>query len=79
MWDTIKKMEYRAQAKLPGAAEALEARLSDRMELPLQGLSGEKLYLTGLTQLREKASELEIMYQALSEHRGVKDTILLDA
>ena len=69
MWDTIKKMEYRAQAKLPGAAEELEARLSDRMELPLQGLSGEKLYLTGMTQLR-KAEELEIMYQALPEHRG---------
>lgn len=79
MWDTIRKMEYRAQAKLPGAAEALQARLADRMELPLQGLSGEKLYLTGVTQLREKAAELELMYQALPEHRGVKDTILLDA
>lgn len=79
MWDTIKKMEYRVQAKLPGAADALKARLTDRMELPLPGLLGEKLYLTGVTQLREKAAELEIMYQALPEHRDVKDTILLDA
>lgn len=79
MWDTIKKMEYRAQAKLPGAVDALKARLADRMELPLPGLLDEKLYLTGITQLREKAAELEIMYQALPEHRGVKDTILLDA
>lgn len=79
MWDTIKKMEYRVQAKLPGAEDALKARLADRMELPLAGLSGEKLYLTGVTQLREKAAELDIMYQALPEHRGVQDTILLDA
>lgn len=79
MWETIKKLEYRVLAKLPGAEAALKARLTDRMELPLRGLSGEKLYLTGVTQLREKAAELELMYRSSPEHRGVKDTILLDA
>ena len=54
-------------------------RLTDRMELPLLGLSGEKLYLTGVTALRKKAAELDALYDQLPAHRGVKDTILLDA
>ena len=79
MWDTIKKLEYRAQANLPGAQEELSSRLTDRMELPLSGLLGEKLYLTGVSQLKSKAAELDILYRQLPEHRGVRDTILLDA
>ena len=79
MWDTIKKLEYRAQANLPGAKEELSSRLTDRMELPLSGLLGEKLYLTGVSQLKSKAAELDILYRQLPEHRGVRDTILLDA
>lgn len=79
MWDTIEKLEYRVRANLPGAKEELETRMTDRLELPLPGLRGEKLYLTGITQLRSKATELEILYQQLPEHRGVRDNILLDA
>ena len=60
MWDTIKKLEYRAQANLPGAKEELTSRLTDRMELPLSGLLGEKLYLTGVSQLNTKATELDL-------------------
>lgn len=79
MWDSIKKLEYRAAANLSGAKAELDSRLADRMELPLPGLHGEKLYLTGMTQLRKKAAEMDILYQKLPEHRGVKDTVLLDA
>lgn len=66
MWDTIKKLEYRAQANLPGAKEELTSRLTDRMELPLSGLLGEKLYLTGVSQLNTKATELDTRKIALT-------------
>ena len=79
MWDTIQKLEYRARANIEGAQQELNMRLTDRMELPLLGLSGEKLYLTGVTALRKKAAELDALYDQLPAHRGVKDTILLDA
>ena len=79
MWDTIQKLEYRVRANIEGAQQELNMRLTDRMELPLLGLSGEKLYLTGVTALRKKAAELDALYDQLPAHRGVKDTILLDA
>lgn len=79
MWDTIQKLEYRAKANIADARAELDARLSDRMELPLPGIHGEKLYLTGITLLRKRAAELNALYDQLSTHRGVKDTILLDA
>lgn len=79
MWDTIQKLEYRAAAKLPDAQKELDTRLADRMELPLCGLHGEKLYLTGVQRLREKAKQLETLYRNVPKQRGVKETILLDA
>ena len=79
MWDTIQKLEYRVRANIEGAQQELNMRLTDRMELPLLGLNGEKLYLTGLAALRKKAMELDALYEQLPAHRGVKDTILLDA
>lgn len=79
MFDTIQKLKYRANAGIATAQDELNSRLNDRMELPLPGLHGEKLYLTGVMALREKAAELNAMYKKLPAHRGVKDTILLDA
>lgn len=79
MFDAIQKLKYRASAGITQAQEELNSRLNDRMELPLPGLHGEKLYLTGVTALREKAAVLNAMYEKLPAHRGVKDTILLDA
>ena len=79
MFDTIQKLKYRANAGIAVAQDELNNRLSDRMVLPLSGLHGEKLYLTGVTALREKAAELNAMYDKLPANRGVKDTILLDA
>lgn len=79
MFDTIQKLKYRANAGIAQAREELDTRLRDRMELPLPGLHGEKLYLTGMAALRERAAQLNAMYEKLPAHRGVKDTILLDA
>ena len=79
MFDTIQKLKYRANAGIAAAQDELNNRLNDRMELPLPGLHGEKLYLTGVTALREKTAELKAMYDKLPVNRGVKDTILLDA
>lgn len=79
MWDTIQKLEYRAKANIAGAQEELNARLTDRLELPLVGLHGEKLYLTGISDLRKRQAELNVLYHQLPVHRGVKDIILLDA
>ena len=79
MFDTIQKLKYRANAGIVAAQDELNIRLNDLMELPLPGLHGEKLYLTGVAALREKAAELDAMYEKIPVHRGVKDTILLDA
>lgn len=79
MWNSIPKLEYRARANIAGAQQELHMRLTDRTELPLTGLYGEKLYLTGISALRKKAEELDRLYEQLPAHRGVKDTILLDA
>lgn len=79
MWDTLQKLEYRANAGLAKAKAELERRQSDRMVLPLPGIHGEKLYLTGVEQLRNRCTELNQLYDQLPEHRGFKDTILLDA
>lgn len=79
MFDTIQKLKYRAHAGLAQAKEELNNRLADRMELPLIGLHGEKLYLTGVSELKKKAAELQVLYNQIPAHRGVKDTILLDA
>ncbi len=79
MLDTIKDWEYKAKAGVPGAKEYLETRLSDRMELPLLGIHGEKLYLTGVQELTEKTRMLDFLYEDTPIHRGAKDVILLDA
>jgi len=79
MWDTLQKLRYRANANIADAVEELNNRLNDRVELPLPGIHGEKLFLTGVQSLRARAAELDVLYKKLPVHRGVKDTILLDA
>lgn len=79
MCDTIQKLEYRVRANIVGAKEELNIRLTDRVKLPLAGLNGENLYLTGMSALRNKAEELDALYAQLPANRGVKDTIILDA
>ena len=78
-FDPIQKLKYRANVGVAQAQAELADRLGDRVELPLPGLHGEKLYLTGYTVLRQKAAELDAMYDKLPAHRGVRETILLDA
>lgn len=79
MLRTIRKMQYRALANVPGAKAELEVRLHDRLELPLSGIHNEKLYLTGISQLEQKAVELRAMYDQLPKKRGMADRIVLDA
>ena len=56
MWDTIQKLEYRARAGIADAHEELNTRLTDRLELPLSGLHGEKLFLTGVCYVSNKVA-----------------------
>lgn len=79
MWDTIQKLEYREKANIAEAKLELQERLSDRVELPLPGIHGEKLFLTGASKLRKRSAELNTLYENQSLPRGVKDVILLDA
>ncbi len=79
MWDTIQKLEYRSRAGILDAKQELEQRLSDKAELPLPGIHGEKLILTGVTKLRKRSAELNALYENLTLPHGVKETILLDA
>lgn len=78
-WDTLQKLRYRASAGIPNAQAELDYRLSDRLEIPLSGLHGEKLYLTGFTALQKKSEHLKLMYEMVPSCRGIKETILLDA
>lgn len=79
MWDTIQKLEYRKKANIPEAAEELQQRLSDRVLLPLPGIHGEKLFLTGISKLRKRSVDLTALYERQSLPWGVRDILLLDA
>ena len=61
MWDTIQKLEYRSKAGILDARQELERRLSDQAELPLPGIHGEKLILTGVTKLCKRSTELNAL------------------
>lgn len=78
-WDTIQKLTYRANAGIPAAQAELHDRLHDRVALPLAGLKGETLYLTGYSALCRKADELNLLYEKVPVHHGHKEMILLDA
>lgn len=79
MWDTIQKLTYRAKADIPKAAAELEERLRDRRELPLSGIHGERLYLTGPIKLEWRAIQLRTMYEQLPDCKNAASNILLDA
>lgn len=79
MWDSIQNLRFRAGANIMKAQEEMNIRLNDRMELPLPGIHGERLFLTGASNLRKRATELTKIYESLPDHHGVQDTILLDA
>ena len=79
MLDIIQKLTYRAKANIPNAAAALKERLCDRRELPLDGIHGERLFLTGVSQLEQQAAQLQVLYGQLPTCRNSGDNILLDA
>ena len=79
MLDTIQKLTYRAKANIPNAAAALKERLCDRQELSLAGIHGERLFLTGVSQLEQRAAQLQVLYGQLPTCRNSGDNILLDA
>ncbi len=78
-WDTIQKTKYRAEAGITVAREELDCRLEDRVEIPLPGIHGEKLYLTGYSPLLQKAESLELLYNKLPKRRGVQEYVILEA
>lgn len=79
MLDSIQKLTYRAKANIPNAAVELKERLCDRRELPLAGIHGERLYLTSVSQLEQRAAQLQVLYVQLPTCRNSGDNILLDA
>ena len=79
MLDTIQKLTYRAKANIPNATVELKERLCDRRELPLSSIHGERLLLTGVSQLEQRAAQLQVLYEQLPTFRNSGDNILLDA
>lgn len=77
--ETLKRLAYKAQMHIDSASGALEARIHDRVLLPLPGLNGEKLYLTGVAELTQRASLLEALYQKIPARHAYAATVLLDA
>lgn len=79
MWEAMKKVEYRAKAGIAQAQSELEQRRADRMAIPLPGIRGECLYLTGAEALKAQAQQLDALYEKLPNRRGAQSMILLDA
>jgi len=77
--DTIQNLTYRAKANIAKAAAELEERLHERRELPLAGIHGERLYLSGATKLEWRAAQLRTMYEQLPDCKNAVANILLDA
>ena len=82
MWDTIQKLEYRAEAGILDAKQELEQRLSDKAELPLPGIH---VILTGVDKLRKRSAELNALYKLWDkvvdrvwENPGQKGTLYRD-
>ncbi|MCR5625198.1 MAG: Fic family protein [Lachnospiraceae bacterium] len=77
--DTLEKLDYRIKAGIKEAEAEKEKRLKDRIKLPLQGLNGEKLYLTGIEYLNIRVNELKEIYINVPASQRVSSVILLDA
>ena len=77
--DTFEKLEYRIKAGITEAKDEKERRLSDRLKLPLEGLHGEQVYITGLKELTKKAQQLRKVYEDVPKSNRVVSVILLDA
>lgn len=77
--DTFEKLEYRIKAGITEAAREKEKRLRNRLRLPLEGLDGERIYLTGLNELEDKAKKLRMLYQEVPESLRISSVVLLDA
>ena len=79
MLDTIQKLTYRAKANIPHAVVELDERLCDRRELPLAGIHGERLYLTGVSQLEQRTAQLQMLYDQIPQCNRSAASVLLDA
>lgn len=77
--DTFEKLEYKIKAGIKEASIEKEMRLKDRIELPLEGLHGEKLYITGYSELEKKVKNIKAMYENVPESYRVVAVVLLDA
>ena len=75
--ETLKRLAYKAQMHIALASGALEARMNDRVLLPLPGLNGEKLYLTGMAELTQRTAMLETLYEKIPVHHAYAATVLL--
>lgn len=77
--DTFEKLECKIKAGIQEASIEKEMRLKNRIELPLEGLHGEKLYLTGYSELERKVQNIKAMYENVPESYRVATIVLLDA
>ena len=62
--DTLHKIKFRIKAGISGSLDAYNRRVNDRVLISgLQGLHGEKLYITDYQVLLNKAKEFEKLYE----------------
>ena len=79
MTDTIQKILFRVQAGVPDSEALLKARLNDSVQLSINGLNGELVYITGMEELNKKAVEIEQLYNIIPEFHRYHAEVLLDA
>lgn len=77
--DTFEKLEYKIKAGIKEASIEKEMRLKDRIELPIEGLHGEKIYVTGYSELERKVQNIKALYENVPENYRVATVVLLDA
>lgn len=79
MLESIFQLSYKARAGLVDARNEIRNRVTQRVELPLEGLFGERLCLTASDELEQKAVAIRQLYDRVPHRNKAKDVILLDA
>lgn len=79
MYEPIFKLKIKADAGIENADLEIKKREESRRQLPLEGISGEKIYLMMTEELMKKVQNIKLVYKKVSKRNKVRDIILLDA
>ncbi|MBE5907034.1 MAG: Fic family protein [Lachnospiraceae bacterium] len=77
--ETISILKYKSNAGIPNAKEELNERLKYRKDLPLRGIEGERICLTGMEEIEKKVASVRALYEKVPSKHRVQALIMIDA